>query len=492
MQLLLALVLVSSALFGIACDPKIHSLSITVDGNGVVSPSSGKFEDGELVVLTAVPASGWKFDYWDGSISGTESTVYLRINSDKNIEAHFIIEPTPTLAYMPTSTPASTPTSALEDIVEEVSEAVVRITTGIGSGTGMIIDESGYILTANHVIEGYTYVTVYLSNGEQFSGAVTGCDAVNDLAIVKIDGSGLPTVTLGDSDTLRPGQAAIALGYPLDLAGGVTVTQGIVSALREDGWIQTDAALNPGNSGGPLVSMAGEIIGVNDMKWVSEDVEGIGFAVAINIAKQRIPELRDGRLACYQGSVPTSTPGSYCAVGCPYYWIGDGYCDSACNVAACNYDGGDCSTSYCATGCPWSWVGDGYCDSACNVAACNYDEGDCTSQVGWCSDYCMWAWVGDGECDNWAGGCYTAACNWDGGDCDATSGYCATNCPDYWVGDEICDWDECNNAACNYDGGDCAGYCADGCRWQWVGDGFCDDWLGCYVAECNWDGGDCN
>ncbi|MEA1958913.1 MAG: LNR domain-containing protein, partial [Chloroflexota bacterium] len=67
-----------------------------------------------------------------------------------------------------------------------------------------------------------------------------------------------------------------------------------------------------------------------------------------------------------------------CAAGCPYTSVGDGVCDSACNNAACSYDGGDCTTGYCATGCPWSYVGDGYCDSACNVAACNYDGGDCS------------------------------------------------------------------------------------------------------------------
>lgn len=107
--------------------------------------------------------------------------------------------------------------------------------------------------------------------------------------------------------------------------------------------------------------------------------------------------------------------------------VGNGVCNSACNVASCSYDGGDCAaptatqSGYCASGCPSSWIGDQDCDWVCNNAACNYDGGDC---VEYCAEYCRWSYVGDGDCDDWLG-CYVAACNWDGGDCGA-SGATAT------------------------------------------------------------------
>jgi hypothetical protein len=106
-------------------------------------------------------------------------------------------------------------------------------------------------------------------------------------------------------------------------------------------------------------------------------------------------------------------------------WVGDGECDNwagGCYTASCNWDGGDCdgTSGYCATGCPDYWVGDGYCDSACNVASCNYDDGDCSGGSGYCATGCPYSWIGDGYCDS---ACNVAACNYDGGDCTVTKPY---------------------------------------------------------------------
>jgi len=194
-------------------------------------------------------------------------------------------------------TTSSEPTTlAPEDvtsIVAMVGPAVVRIETDDYIGSGMIIDESGYILTNNHVVEGVQSATVILKDGGQFSGAVIGRDEFRDLAIIKITASGFsfPAVTLGDSDRLKTREEIIAIGYSLGLEGEATVSKGIISAFRiVDGvhYVQTDAAINPGNSGGPLVDFNGEVIGVATAKVVHEAVEGMGFALAINDAKSFI------------------------------------------------------------------------------------------------------------------------------------------------------------------------------------------------------------
>ena len=201
--------------------------------------------------------------------------------------------------------------SSTEDIVDEVSQAVVRIIAREAMGSGMIIDKNGYILTNNHVVEGVASVTVEFGSGQKLSGRVTGRDETNDLAVIKIDSSKLSTVTLGDSAGLRSGQEVIAIGYPLDLAGGVTVTKGIISAIRELGLIQTDVALNQGNSGGPLVNLKGEVIGVNfaGIKQYHEMlVEGMSFAVAINTAKEVIPDLKAGKPPFAPSSTPKPAP----------------------------------------------------------------------------------------------------------------------------------------------------------------------------------------
>jgi S1-C subfamily serine protease len=194
--------------------------------------------------------------------------------------------------------------SATIDVAAAVSPAVVRITTsanvdtstGIipesGVGSGVIYDGAGWILTNRHVVEGSDSLAVELNDGRMLDGTVYGIDTLTDLAIVKVEGTGLPTASLGDSSSLKVGQLVIAIGSPLGTYSN-SVTSGIVSAkgrsITADGnqnlnnLIQTDAAINPGNSGGPLLDAGGNVVGINTA--IAADSNGIGFAIPIDIAR---------------------------------------------------------------------------------------------------------------------------------------------------------------------------------------------------------------
>ncbi len=164
-------------------------------------------------------------------------------------------------------------------------------------GSGFIIREDGYVVTNNHVVEEATEVTVKLSDGRQFLARVVGRDKKTDLALLKINASGLPVVAFGDSDRLQIGEPVMAIGNPFGLEG--TVTTGIVSAKGRvigegpyDDFIQTDASINPGNSGGPLVNAAGHVVGIDTAIYSqSGGSVGIGFAIPINLAKTILPQL---------------------------------------------------------------------------------------------------------------------------------------------------------------------------------------------------------
>ncbi|GAC1468485.1 MAG: HhoA/HhoB/HtrA family serine endopeptidase [Chamaesiphon sp.] len=168
-----------------------------------------------------------------------------------------------------------------------------------GTGSGFIINSNGEILTNAHVVAGADTVTVTLKDGRTFKGKVMGADPVTDVAIVKINATGnLPTVSLGNSDQLNPGEWAIAIGNPLGLDN--TVTSGIISATgrtssqvgvpdKRVSFIQTDAAINPGNSGGPLLNSAGQVIGVNTA--IIQGAQGLGFAIPINTARRIATQL---------------------------------------------------------------------------------------------------------------------------------------------------------------------------------------------------------
>ena len=194
--------------------------------------------------------------------------------------------------------------SATIDVAAAVSPAVVRITTGggvdtstgiipeTGVGSGVIYDGAGWILTNRHVVEGSDSLAVELNDGRVLDGTVYGIDTLTDLAIVKVEGTGLPTASLGDSSALKVGQLVIAIGSPLGTYSN-SVTSGIVSAkgrsIIADGndnlnnLIQTDAAINPGNSGGPLLDAGGNVVGINTA--IAADSNGIGFAIPIDIAR---------------------------------------------------------------------------------------------------------------------------------------------------------------------------------------------------------------
>ena len=167
-----------------------------------------------------------------------------------------------------------------------------------GSGSGFIINSSGQILTNSHVVDGADLVTVTLKDGRTFKGKVLGEDAVTDVAVIQIDANNLPSLALGKSDTLQPGEAVIAIGNPLGLNN--TVTSGIISATDRSSsdigasdkrvdYLQTDAAINPGNSGGPLLNSRGEVIGMNTA--IIQGAQGLGFAIPINTAQKIAEEL---------------------------------------------------------------------------------------------------------------------------------------------------------------------------------------------------------
>lgn len=168
-----------------------------------------------------------------------------------------------------------------------------------GSGSGIIISEDGYIVTNQHVIDGATEISVILNTGDEYTAKLVGEDSKSDLAVLKIDKTGLTAATLGDSDTVEVGELAVAIGNPLGQEFAGTVTAGVVSAVNRTmtvdnkvyNLIQTDAAINPGNSGGALVNRYGQVIGINTIKLSTTGVEGIGFAIAISEAKPIIDNL---------------------------------------------------------------------------------------------------------------------------------------------------------------------------------------------------------
>jgi S1-C subfamily serine protease len=208
-------------------------------------------------------------------------------------------------------------------VVQQVLPSVVNVTTdvfttdplgngqeGQGVGTGFVVDESGVVVTNCHVIEGASRIVVSTSDErpDRYDARVIGGDCQNDVAVLQLDGDGLPAIPLGDSDDLALGQSVVALGYALALEGGPTVTQGIISSLDrtvraqdpncspevcEDGVrvyanvMQTDAAINRGNSGGPLVDLQGRVVGINSA-GAAGGAQNIGFSIPIDAAKETI------------------------------------------------------------------------------------------------------------------------------------------------------------------------------------------------------------
>ena len=223
------------------------------------------------------------------------------------------VEPPPVVHDQPRSAPLQPGENVIVKAVERVGPSVVRIDTekdinnpmgqlfGLGpstqrqqgQGSGFITRANGLIFTNEHVVRGADRVNVTLPDGRRFQGTVLGGDPLTDVAVVKVVAENLPVASLGNSDQLRPGEWAIAIGNPFGLNN--TVTAGIISAVdRTDAnigegqrvpYVQTDAAVNPGNSGGPLISAAGEVIGMNTAIRKAPGA-GLSFAVPINLAKR--------------------------------------------------------------------------------------------------------------------------------------------------------------------------------------------------------------
>jgi S1-C subfamily serine protease len=209
----------------------------------------------------------------------------------------------------------------ITDVVASAKDSVVTLTSELGAtrgpfggtatgvGSGIVLTADGYTLTNRHVVEGSTSLKATLVDGSEYPATVVTMSDTQDLALVKIDATGLKPATIGDSSTIEVGQTAIAIGSPLGTYTE-TVTKGIVSAVNRtitvqdeqtgrpvtlDGLIQTDAAINQGNSGGPLLNVAGQVIGVNTA--TASSAEGLGFAIPIQEAARLIAQARSASVA---------------------------------------------------------------------------------------------------------------------------------------------------------------------------------------------------
>jgi 2-alkenal reductase len=262
-----------------------------------------------------------------GAVAGAGTSLYLIQRNNANRPITVVQQPAPTskpqqtqavlptVPVLPTSKPDANQTTAsastttamdVPDVVAKVAPAVVTVInrvsasgmgqgSGMGSGSGAVISPDGYIITNHHVIEGNTSLEVIFSDGTQRPAELVGDDPLMDLALVKVSGPIEAYLPIGDSDALRQGETVIAIGSPLgEFKNSVTV--GVISALNRnlgegapEGLIQTDAAINRGNSGGPLLNMRGEIIGINTLVvrgGPTTSVEGLGFAIPANIMRR--------------------------------------------------------------------------------------------------------------------------------------------------------------------------------------------------------------
>lgn len=232
--------------------------------------------------------------------------------ADKTSSARIVYQSANTSGGTATSTGTSS-ADGLVGVINTITPSVVEITTEqmvttsygfwggqqivSGAGSGVIYTSDGYIITNNHVVEGAEQITVKLNDGNTYKATLVGADSQSDIAVIKIDATGLTPAVLGDSDTISIGETAIAVGNPSNL--GVTSTDGIISALNRsvtvDGntmnLIQTSAAISPGNSGGGLFNSKGELIGIVNAKNADENAEGLGFAIPINTVKSVAQDL---------------------------------------------------------------------------------------------------------------------------------------------------------------------------------------------------------
>ena len=248
-----------------------------------------------LVLVAAVSFGGGYAGYLVASKNGGQTVMYQAASGGSA-----------------TSTSSSTGGS-LSDVASAVTPSVVVVTTEqivtdnyfwggqqvlSGAGSGVILTTDGYIVTNYHVVEGAQQITVTLHDDSTYTATVVGSDQQSDIALLKIDATGLTPAVLGNSDSVQVGEVVIAVGNPMGTLGG-TVTDGIVSALNRDisvegnemTLMQTSAAISPGNSGGGLFNTNGELIGIVNAKYSDEDAEGLGFAIPVNTMKTVVQDL---------------------------------------------------------------------------------------------------------------------------------------------------------------------------------------------------------
>lgn len=241
------------------------------------------------------------------------SSQYFKSSDNSNLNAHSNSSNVQNTANTTTSSVVNVldkytdGTYTIESIYDMVRPSIVDVDIYakyrnevllMGQGSGIIYSEDGYILSNAHVVSDADKIIVRLSTGEEYEAKVIGSDTATDVAVMKIEASGLPKATFGDSSTLKMGEAVVAIGNPAGFSG--TITNGIVSGLNQilDSTqvsnlecIQTTAAINPGVSGGALINMYGEVIGITSSKYVAEGYDNIGFAIAINEALPIVNDL---------------------------------------------------------------------------------------------------------------------------------------------------------------------------------------------------------
>ena len=218
------------------------------------------------------------------------------------------IESSPAAPATPASEDGADGALSLQEIYKKCIGSVVSITasaqSGKSSGTGIVLSADGYLITNHHVIENAQVIAVQTSDERQFQASIIGSDEASDLAVLKVDATDLQPAEFGDSGKLAVGDRVVAIGDPLGAQLRGTMTSGIVSAINRDlevndrtmTLIQTDAALNNGNSGGPLINCYGQVIGINTMKlrsYYSTTAEGLGFAIPMAVAKPILEELME-------------------------------------------------------------------------------------------------------------------------------------------------------------------------------------------------------
>ena len=261
--------------------------------------------DGTLVLFNSVRDSRLSDEIYAANVDGSDVT---RLTDDPatDFSARWApgrrgVEVGEASIIVPTATTLRP--IAVERAVTDARSAVVRIETDQGSGSGFVVDSTGFILTPNHIIRNARRITVHLEDGSSLPGRVHGRDLIRDLALISIEETGLKALELGDLSRVPLASEVLVLGYPLG-ESDLTVTRGIVSAFKSDKagnltWVQTDAAINLGGSGGPLLDLRGRVVGMVTAKAVGVGIEGFGFATSANTIRLYLDRLRAGEVIGY-------------------------------------------------------------------------------------------------------------------------------------------------------------------------------------------------